>query len=760
MNHTQSPEIGYALDRGLEMGGLGWKLVPIPFGFKYPKGFGKWQEIATDDEATIRGWFEATTHGIGWAMGAQPNGRNVFAVDVEHDGMESLVDLINANGADGAPFLNTASQHTGGDGAHYVFETVTVVRNSAKQFAPHIDIRGEGGQILVGPTIHPNGNPYRWSKLPDETRPLPAPKWVLDRIEAQNEAAPQTSKQVWLGHINDSLAGLSSDDDSPADWVRQNIPIGNMLSQAGWQYMEHRGDDSYWCRPGKNPRQGHSAVLHGDAPLVVFTTECLWRGGRDNRDGSTTFSPAALYAAIHHGGDIRAMSSHVRQNMMPRANQATARERTASTPDTPVAPPTIAGHPNLPAKFWDSRPDLTHIRDAAWSRGLSPDAVLGAILTRISAITPVGHRIPPIIGTTGTYDHLTVLVGHSSGGKTAAAGVAEELIPDTHEKTVVWDWPAPSGEGLIDAFFEMVDEIDANGKKTRTKKQTKTAVHFTIDEGMALISQTQRSGTTIASVILSAWSGSTIGQGNASDDRKRVIKKGRARVAGLMGIQTKLGHQLLADNLIDQGLSGRLVFFAAEDPTMPDRHQIPDYPGPLTITPPPTIPNHQVEYPQHIWDEVRDNHWAKMRLQTIINPIDGHQNLVKLKLAGLLTFLDNRQTVTQHDWELAKHIIDSSNKVRKQMLAYRHEATQAALVTQGTAAATRLNAQEDADHRIKISKAANAITTALKTHGPLNKKNLKQHISSPLRQLDILNTALQELEAAGLIHKDEEGVYK
>ena len=149
---------GYSLETALELAALGYKLVPIPAGFKYPKGFGKWQQIATSNEYQIRSWFAETTHGIGWAMGKQPNGKFLFAIDVDGEpGMDTLIELLEEHGQEGFTLNATACQQTGGGGMHFVFETTEEIANSAKQFAPHIDIRGEGGQIVVGPTIHPNG---------------------------------------------------------------------------------------------------------------------------------------------------------------------------------------------------------------------------------------------------------------------------------------------------------------------------------------------------------------------------------------------------------------------------------------------------------------------------------------------------------------------------------------------------------------------------------------------------------------------------
>ena len=61
-----------------------------------------------------------------------------------------------------------------------------------------------------------------------------------------------------------------------------------------------------WCRPGKNPRDGHSAILHDDQVLVVWSTEAadLYQHGKPTADGSgVSVSLFGYLAATRHGGD-------------------------------------------------------------------------------------------------------------------------------------------------------------------------------------------------------------------------------------------------------------------------------------------------------------------------------------------------------------------------------------------------------------------------------------------------------------------------
>lgn len=83
---------------------------------------------------------------------------------------------------------------TGGFHAYYRYPENEEVRNAAG-FLPGVDIRAEGGYVVAPPSIHPNGNPYRWvskgtpAALPDVVRHKAreqsqnAPGWVSELLE-------------------------------------------------------------------------------------------------------------------------------------------------------------------------------------------------------------------------------------------------------------------------------------------------------------------------------------------------------------------------------------------------------------------------------------------------------------------------------------------------------------------------------------------------------------------------------------------------
>lgn len=126
--------------------------------------------------------------------------------------------------------------------------------------------------------------------------------------------------------------------ESAADILRQQWHWPTELAATGWQQHHTDGDDTYYTRPGKDPRAGHSAVLHGtDGPLVVFTTDIgpeLRQLGHLTRDGSGyAFSPLEWDAAHHHGGSLSAASRATLAANAPRT--APQAPHSHETPDKP-----------------------------------------------------------------------------------------------------------------------------------------------------------------------------------------------------------------------------------------------------------------------------------------------------------------------------------------------------------------------------------------------------------------------------------------
>lgn len=745
------------LEVALAFGELGYKIVPIPRGEKFPRGLPRWQEQATNSAAQLTAWWGSGDYGIGWAMGLQPNGKTLATIDIDiadgKRGKRSLADLIAE--LDLAEIVkSTVVSQTGSGGRHLIFDVAGApVRNGV--LAPGLDIRGEGGFIVVPPSVHPNGQAYAWvtGKSPFQIAPAVAPERLIARLTgSQAERIPAQPP------VRPAAGGS---DDSPGDWARRNLQIGVMLTEAGWVEMAPRGDDRYWCRPGKDPRDGHSAILHGEAPLVVWSTSVadgFRRAGLDNRDGSVTLSPLEVYAAIHHHGDVVGASRALRREQMPRIPRPTPTAPTAGVAEavgigegsTGSVEDTVA-QLNLVDEFWEARPWLAHIRQAAHHRLVSPDAVLLAVLARYAALIPPTLRLPAVIGSEATFDFIGCAVANSSGGKTAANSVAADLLPIARKDLLI-DLPVGSGEGLIQSF--LVPEVGDDGKPTGKQVVGMTGAHFCVDEGTALMEQQRRQGTTIVQTLCSAWSGTTLGQANASAETRRIIEARRVRVSCVIAIQTANGHLMLDERLIAIGLPQRVCFAYAHAP-LPEAE--PDWPGVLALPVPPTISGAPVPLTvaPEIVQELRTARRAVATGQVVLPPLDGHLGLLRLKLAGLLAIADGSPTIDSDVWALSGQIVVASTAVRDRLVGIESAARQRRELASAVARIERDAAAHDAAEARAIDALVQRIVAKLEVE-PLTFNKLRKAVTSSTTK-ERFDPALELAVRRGLVRVVEIG---
>ncbi|MEE8176559.1 MAG: primase C-terminal domain-containing protein, partial [Acidobacteriota bacterium] len=91
---------------------------------------------------------------------------------------------------------DTPEQITGGGGRHFVFRHPGLP--VPKELAAGIDLKGDGGYIVVAPSIHSSGNAYQWHGIAGAKallNPANVPPWLLERIAAaRNRARVESEK--------------------------------------------------------------------------------------------------------------------------------------------------------------------------------------------------------------------------------------------------------------------------------------------------------------------------------------------------------------------------------------------------------------------------------------------------------------------------------------------------------------------------------------------------------------------------------------
>jgi hypothetical protein len=169
----------------IRYGRHGWAVVPLQG--KRPR-IKDWPNHATTDERQILAWMHQFGEtNIGIATGERSG---FFVLDVDGpEGEQSLSKLIAEHGALPA----TLEGRTGGGGRHILFQFPegTDLGNSAKNLGAKLDIRGNGGQIVAPPSIHPDtGCAYEWASDPEWTEIAPAPAWLLELLTKREEYKP------------------------------------------------------------------------------------------------------------------------------------------------------------------------------------------------------------------------------------------------------------------------------------------------------------------------------------------------------------------------------------------------------------------------------------------------------------------------------------------------------------------------------------------------------------------------------------------
>jgi Bifunctional DNA primase/polymerase, N-terminal len=177
-------------------GRIGWRVVPLhsaiagvcscskggacPNAGKHPR-IADWVEQASADPEVIAAWAARWPDGnTGIATGAA-SGFFVLDVDPGNDGPATLEALELEHGE----LPHTVRAVTGSGGSHFLFTLPAfTVANSAGKLGPGLDTRGDGGQIVVAPSVSAKG-PYAWINAPWNTPIAEAPAWLLELLKAR-----------------------------------------------------------------------------------------------------------------------------------------------------------------------------------------------------------------------------------------------------------------------------------------------------------------------------------------------------------------------------------------------------------------------------------------------------------------------------------------------------------------------------------------------------------------------------------------------
>lgn len=185
------------------------------------------QTEVTDLAQVDQWWNRWPDANIGFATG-----RASGVVVLDADGEDARKNVISRGGISNTPAIWTGRQ----GGVHFWFrcpdgaDGIPLPRNFAGDRAgPGVDFRGEGGYALLPPSLHANGNRYRWADGTRDLEPIAMPRWLADVLRSPGAGkSPQ-------GTLESAVSAWNPDSALDLEALARGIPEGQRNDQL-WRY--------------------------------------------------------------------------------------------------------------------------------------------------------------------------------------------------------------------------------------------------------------------------------------------------------------------------------------------------------------------------------------------------------------------------------------------------------------------------------------------------------------------------------------------
>lgn len=206
---------------------FGWLVFPLSWGSKVPVSRSKGFIEATRDRRKIDDWWtKRPTANIGVRTGVS-SGIVVLDIDVKNGqrGLESLAELERVHGP-----LRTRRARTPSGGLHLFFRVSHQKVNCAVGVLPGADVRGEGGYVLVAPSVV-GGSEYRWE---DWSAPIAElPDWLLVLVNSHKKEKKDSKVARERVTFREAFGGIQQG--ARNDTV---FRFASKLRREGWDYGE------------------------------------------------------------------------------------------------------------------------------------------------------------------------------------------------------------------------------------------------------------------------------------------------------------------------------------------------------------------------------------------------------------------------------------------------------------------------------------------------------------------------------------------
>jgi hypothetical protein len=553
-----------------------------------------------------------------------------------------------------------------------------------------VETRGHGGYVAAAPsngTTHLSGQPWvqlrgsfdtiAWATT-EEWRAICSVISTFDAVAASETPPEAPRSPVPTGGVS-----LSRMEHTEA-WIDGvAVPsIEEVLGHMGWTYSHCDAEHNYWTRPDKDPRDGHSATVNRAGRLFVFSSNAAPVPASVGRQTYDTIDVLGCYQLGH----------------LPSTSERVEILRRFGGPAPRVAADLSVAEPTgwLSDDFWEARPWLAAIRDAAHGNGKCPEALLGAVLSAYSVRVPSSIKVQPVIhGVASPLNLYVALAGPSGSGKSSTMAMAQQLCGAYDDELYRYGINLRSGEGLVTSAI--IPQQTKRGEPA-PEPRYRLGLQVEFDEGKTLAVQNDRSGSTMVPYLTTAWSGQRgkkVGGTKAAGEES--FPADMVRVSLVLGVQFGVAGSLFTGDLESLGFPGRFCYFGM------------DHPGPKLVAgeqrrvEPLTLPRYwpgdtsraigEMSFPHDVQQEVID--WDYLRSTVGCPAIEGHRMLLRMRMAALLALMDDFAQVEPVHWQLAGEIERHSLATRGRVLTAVHEVSAQRARSAGRNDAVRAAAQQE-----------------------------------------------------------------
>ena len=233
---------------------------------------------ATTDPTIVAAWWKkhpwaniaiATGAKSGWLMVIDLDNKPEKGIDGEETWRQLAKDVPD-----------TIEVLTGGGGRHlyFIYPDHVDLKSGTNVFGDGVDLRADGGYVLVPPSLHASGNRYEWeaSSDPIDGVPIaPAPFWSLNGHGKQNEPAVDPTLPVELmpsdkvNELRSALAFISSDDRDT--WLKVGMALkSTSADQQAYGIWTEWSQQSTKYDPRDQQRTWQNLDLNGGVSLSTI----------------------------------------------------------------------------------------------------------------------------------------------------------------------------------------------------------------------------------------------------------------------------------------------------------------------------------------------------------------------------------------------------------------------------------------------------------------------------------------------------------